>query len=573
MRIVVEHDLEIPLRDGTVLQADLYRPDSRASLPTLIRRTPYGRAGEPAGPGLDTRRLLTAGYGLLVQDIRGRGSSGGEFEPFWAEGADGADTVDWAAAQPWCDGRVGMLGRSYEGSTALLAAGRAPQALHAVSAHMAGSEFREGWCYQGGVFQLGFVLHWALADLLLPGVLAAGPGNAGAAQRVLDALDSIEDLYRTPDLAWELLDELVPYVRRWREHPRPGPYWLRAAPNRTYPAMRAAGLHIGGWYDIFLGGTLENYAGGRRHGGSAAAREHATLVVGPWSHCIRGGVFPGRRYGVRADDQVLDVTGLHIEHFDRTLKGTGGPPAERVRIFLTGADRWQTFPDWPVPDVSPVALYLTSGARHANSAAGDGALFPGRPPAAGSDRFLHDPGDPVPTAGGATLMTGMFVGADCGPQDQRAVERRADVLCYTGAPQTAALTVVGEVTLVVHVSCSGPATDIAAKLVDVSPDGRAEILCDGIRAGYAECADGPRLPGRTVEVTVRLGAVGHVFAPGHRVRLEVAGSNFPRFEVNPGTGGDPAEPWSRPCEMVATTLHHGRSRPSHLLLPVLTTSR
>ncbi|WP_161500474.1 CocE/NonD family hydrolase, partial [Streptomyces antimycoticus] len=215
MRIVVEHDLEIPLRDGTVLRADLYRPDSRVSLPTLIRRTPYGRTGESAGPGLDTRRLLTAGYGLLVQDVRGRGSSGGEFEPFWAEGADGADTVDWAAAQPWCDGRVGMLGRSYEGSTALLAAGHAPEALHAVSAYMAGSEFREGWCYQGGVFQLGFVLHWALADLLLPGLLAADSGSTGAgAERVLHALDSIEDLYRTPGLAWQLLDELAPYVRR-----------------------------------------------------------------------------------------------------------------------------------------------------------------------------------------------------------------------------------------------------------------------------------------------------------------------------------------------------------------------
>ncbi|MEU5426319.1 CocE/NonD family hydrolase [Streptomyces olivoreticuli] len=573
MRVVVEHDVKVPLKDGTVLRADLYRPDSRDRLPTLVRRTPYGRGGPPGGASLDAFRLVEAGYNLLVQDMRGRGGSAGGFEPFRNEAADGADTVDWAAAQPHCDGTVGMLGRSYEGAAALLAAGSAPPALGAIAPHVAGSEFYEGWSYQGGAFQLGFCLHWTLMDLILPQLPPADPESLDTA-RVLEALDGIEDLYRTPWRALGLLDRLAPYYRRWLEHPVPDAYWARAAPNRTYRSMTAAGLHIGGWYDTFLGGTLESYTGMRARGGSAAARDLSTLVVGPWAHGVTGGIFPQRRYGIRADEQYADVTAMHIAHFDRALKGVGGAPRGRVRLFLTGADRWETFEEWPVPSVRPTALHLTSGPRHANSAAGDGRLLTTGPRSPGSDRFRHDPGDPVPTTGGATLMTGQSTGGDCGPLDQREVERRQDVLCYTGDVLRADLTVIGEVTLIAYLSSTGADTDLTAKLVDVAPNGRAEILCDGIvRARYRESFDRPRplTPHRTAELTVRLGAVGHVFAAGHRIRLEVAGSNFPRFDVNPGTGGPSTALAEQYGEALVNTVHHGGPRPSRLLLPVLDT--
>ncbi|WP_244164712.1 CocE/NonD family hydrolase [Streptomyces silaceus] len=576
MRIVVEQNVDVPMRDGTVLRADVYRPYAPGRFPLLVRRTPYGRGGPPAGASLDALRLVNAGYVLLVQDVRGRGGSQGGFEPFRYEGQDGADTVAWAAAQPYCDGAVGMLGRSYEGTAALLAAADAPDALGAVTPHMAGSGLHEGWCYQGGAFQLGFCLHWTLIDLVLPqlpppGVDGAHPDTA----RVVAALDGIEELYRTPWRAPALLDRLAPYYREWLEHPVPGKYWQRAAPNEGYEAMRAPGLHIGGWYDIFLGGTLENFTGMRTRAGSAAARELSTLVVGPWSHRVAGGIFPQRRYGTRADEQVLDVTALHVAHFDRALKGTASGAHERVRLFLTGADRWVAYEDWPVPGTRTVALHLTSGARHANTAAGDGRLLAGPPVDAAADRFRHDPADPVPTTGGPTLMTGLFVGSDCGPQDQRAVEARPDVLCYTGDVLTAPLTVVGEVVLVAYASTSGHDTDLTAKLVDVAPDGRAENLCDGIvRARYHAAPDDPRplTPGRTVELTVRLGAVGHVFRTGHRIRLEVAGSNFPRFDVNPGTGGCSTALRDQPYEPQVVSVHHGSACPSRLLLPVLADS-
>ncbi|AXE28244.1 hypothetical protein C0216_32725 (plasmid) [Streptomyces globosus] len=535
VRIVVEHDLEIPLRDGTLLRADLYRPDTADPVPVLVRRTPYGKSGSPGGASVDGLRLVRAGYALLVQDVRGRFGSGGAFEPYWNEAADGADTVAWAVRQPWCDGTAGMFGRSYEGMAALLAAAERPPGLRAIAPHVAGSGFDEGWTRQGGAFQLGFVLYWVLYDLLLEGA-----GLEGAEwQEVARAIDRIDDLYRDPDAAWDLLDRLAPYYRQWREHPGGHPYWRRAAPRESYAAIDVPVLHLTGWYDIFVTGTLENYRGIRECG------KASQLVVGPWSHCVTDGIFPQRRYGLAADERSIDVTGLHLEHFDRHLRGRAGAAVpEPVRLFLTGADAWHTFPDWPVPGSRDLVLHL-DGRR----------LTAGAPPAAGADLLRHDPADPVPTTGGATAQPGQYTGGDCGPLDQREVERRADVLCFTGEELAEPLTVVGDTVLTVYVTPDAAGADVAGKLVDVYPDGRAELLCDGVRR-LEPGADTASAPGEPVEVTVALGAVGHVFRAGHRIRLEVAASNTPRFDVHPRV---PAR----------HTVHHGGDHPSRLLLPRL----
>ncbi|MFJ7205053.1 CocE/NonD family hydrolase [Streptomyces sp. NPDC098789] len=522
--------MKIPLRDGTLSSADLYLPESAGPVPVLIRRTPYGKSGAPGGASVDGLRLVRCGYALLVQDVRGRFDSGGAFEPYWNEAADGADTVAWAVDQPWCDGTAGLFGRSYEAMAALLAAGERPPGLGAVVPHVAGSGFDEGWTRQGGAFQLGFLLYWVLYDLLLDG---AGLAAADLAE-VAGAVDRIDELYRDPEAAAELLDRLAPYWRQWREHPGGDPYWRRAAPRDAYAAIEIPALHLTGWYDIFLNGALENYRGIREFGANSR------LVVGPWSHCVTDGIFPQRRYGLAADESRLDVTGLHLEHFDRHLRGRGGAPEpEPVRLFVTGADAWRTFPDWPVPGTEDLVLHLAGR-----------TLRPGPAPVrAGADPLRHDPADPVPTTGGATALPGQFTGGDCGPLDQREVERRADVLCFTGEPLTAALTVLGDTVLTVYVTPDAAGADVTGKLVDVHPGGRAELLCDGIRR-LDPAGSG------AVEVTVRLGAVGHVFRPGHRVRVEVAASNAPRFDVHPPV---PAH----------HTVHHGGDLPSRLLLPRL----
>ncbi|RSS64689.1 CocE/NonD family hydrolase [Streptomyces sp. WAC07061] len=536
VRIVVEHDLEIPVRDGVLLAADLYRPDTADPVPVLVRRTPYGRSGAPGGASVDGLRLVRAGYALLVQDVRGRFGSGGDFDPYWHEAADGADTVAWAVSQPWCDGSAGLFGRSYEAMAALLAAAERPPGLGAVVPHVAGSGFDEGWTRQGGAFQLGFALYWVLYDLLLEG---AGLSAAERAE-VAGAVDRIDELYRDPAAAADLLDRLAPYYRRWREHPSGDPYWLRAAPRAAYPAIDVPVLHLTGWYDIFLAGALENYRGIRECG------NRTRLVVGPWSHCITGGIFPQRRYGLAADEAELDVTALHLEHFDRHLRRSGEGPdrCDPVRLFLTGADAWRTFPDWPVPGTEDLVLHLDGRGLTAGPA----------PARSGADLIRHDPADPVPTTGGATALPGQFTGGDCGPLDQREVERRADVLCFTGEPLDAPLTVVGDTVLTVYVTPDAAGADVTAKLVDVHPGGRAELLCDGVRR-LAAGADGGG-GGGPVEVTVAVGAVGHVFRAGHRIRLEVAASNAPRFDVHP-----PA--------VAHHTVHHGGDHPSRLLLPRL----
>ncbi|MFE2198363.1 CocE/NonD family hydrolase, partial [Streptomyces amritsarensis] len=443
------------------MNSDLYRPDTAGPVPVLIRRTPYGKYGSPGGASVDGLRLVRAGYALLVQDVRGRFGSGGSFEPYWHEAADGADTVAWAVEQPWCDGSAGLFGRSYEAMAALLAATRRPPGLRAIAPHVAGSGFGEGWTHRGGAFELGFVLYWVLYDLLLEGAGLTGPELAEVAR----AVDGIDALYRDPEAAAELLDRLAPYYRQWREHPAGDPYWRQAAPRESYPAITAPALHLTGWYDIFLGGALENYQGMRKCG------NRSRLVVGPWSHCVTGGIFPQRCYGLAADEREIDVTGLHLDHFDRHLRQRAqDPEPDPVRLFLTGADIWRDFPDWPVPGTRDHVLHLR-----------DRALTPGPAPAApGADLLRHDPADPVPTTGGATALPGQFTGGDCGPLDQRAVEERPDVLCFTGEPLTAALTVVGDTVLTVYVTPDAAGADVTGKLVDVYPDGRAEILCDGV---------------------------------------------------------------------------------------------
>lgn len=536
------------MRDGTLLSADLYRPGTDGPVPVLVRRTPYGKSGSPGGASVDGLRLVRSGYALLVQDVRGRFASGGVFEPYWNEAADGADTVAWAVGQPWCDGSAGLFGRSYEAMAALLAAAERPPGLAAVAPHVAGSGFDEGWTRQGGAFQLGFVLYWVLYDLLLDGAGLAGADHA----EVAGAVDRIDDLYRDPDAAADLLDRLAPYYRQWREHPAGHPYWRRAAPRESYPAINVPVLHLTGWYDIFLAGALENCRGIRERG------VESLLVVGPWSHCVTGGIFPQRRYGLAADEHRLDVTGLHLDHFDRHLRRRGsGPGPSPVRLFVTGADEWRSFPEWPVPGTEDHVLHL------------DGrGLTPGPAPAdPGADLIRHDPADPVPTTGGATALPGQFTGADCGPLDQREVERRSDVLCFTGYPLTAPLTVVGDTVLTVFVAPDAAGADVTGKLVDVHPDGRAELLCDGVRrlepaAGATQDGEPEEgvgaapAPGEPVEVTVRLGAVGHVFRAGHRIRLEIAASNAPRFDVHPRV-------------LAHHTVHHGGDHPSRLLLPRL----
>jgi putative CocE/NonD family hydrolase len=563
--LALERDVRVPMPDGITLATDVLRPDTSAPVPALLIRTPYGRDPSSSSDMVDGLRLVEAGYAVVGQDVRGRFASEGTFRPFRDEAADGEATIAWLAEQPWCDGRVGMLGGSYVGATQWLAAARTPPALRAIAPYVTASDYHESWTYQGGAFQLGFVLRWALGSL----TQAHRPTPEHKA-----AYDAIGTLYRRrPLTAIPELAEISPFYAEWLAHQRRDDWWRSVAPNERYEAVTVPSLNLAGWYDIFVAGSVENFRGIRARGGSAAAREGSRLIVGVWSHTNATRAYPERSYGWGAEIDELDPTTLHRRFFDRWVREDPGAASDEapVRLFVMGVDRWSDETDWPPPDAVDRPWFLHSGGR-ANSAAGDGALSLDAPGDEPEDVYTADPDDPVPSIGGASLIAPGRPGWSDGPWDQAVAERRRDVLSYTSAPLQAPLGVIGSVEVVLHAASSALDTDFVARLVDVHPDGRAELLSEGIlRARYRDSLAEPRPlePDRPVELRIGVGPTANVFLPGHRVRLDIASSSFPRFDANPQSGGDPATDGPEAVVVARNRVLHDRGHPSRLVLPTV----
>ncbi|HMM74828.1 MAG TPA: CocE/NonD family hydrolase [Gammaproteobacteria bacterium] len=571
MSLLIEKNLQVPMRDGVRLATDVYRPAGDGRHPVVLLRLPYNKE-QPALLFLagDILRIAHAGYAVVVQDCRGTWQSGGEFSPFFQEAADGADTIAWAAAQPWSTGAVGMMGASYYGATQWLAAGESPPALKAMAPFITTDQYYDKWTYQGGAFQLGFILQWATATFGVAEALRRVLGGTAAAASIGEAIaaaDAVAARYwHTPLSDLPGLADRAPYVADWLAHPDYDDYWKAIAPCERYDRITAPALNFGGWYDLFLGGTLANYR-------AMKSRCRQKLVIGPWVHGYNGGVYAERNFGLMAHDAVADVTAEQIRWFDHHLKGeaNGVPHDKPVKIFVMGADAWREEDDWPLPDTDWQRWYLHSGGRAASDA-DDGRLSTQMPGEEAPDSYVYDPRDPVPTVGGATFLPGLFVAANAGPRDQRAVEARADVLVYTGEVLARDLEVTGPVTLVLHVASDALDTDFTGKLVDVHPDGRAMLLTDGIlRARYREgyASPTPLVPGTVVRIEIDLVATSNVFRAGHRLRLEVSSSNFPRFDRNSNTGGLIARESAADFRVARNTVWHDATRPSHLLLPVI----
>jgi putative CocE/NonD family hydrolase len=568
----------VTLRDGVRLATDLYLPDTPAPVPAIVMRLPYNKENPfllfLAG---DILRVAQAGFAVVVQDCRGTFASEGEFNPYFQEGQDGADTLSWVASQSWCDGRVGTMGASYYGATQWLAAMESPPALKAMAPFITTDQYYDRWTYQGGAFQLGFMLQWASVTFALGDSvrrLAQGDATLGELSAAIQAGDAVPTHYQhLPLRDMPHLKVLAPYYQDWLAHPAWDDYWRAAAPCEHYEKITAPALNFGGWYDLFLGGTLANYHGMKARGGSPEARRGQHLVIGPWVHGYNGGVYPERNFGLMAHDALADVTGMQIRWFEHWLKGEdrGIESARPVRLFIMGRDVWREEDDWPLPDTRFERWYLHSGG-HANTAAGDGILSPTQPGAEAFDTYRYDPANPVPTCGGATFLPGLFVAANAGPRDQQVLERRDDVLCYTSAPLDEDLEVTGPLALVLWVSSSARDTDFTGKLVDVYPDGRAIILSDGIlRARYRESLSAPQplVPGECYEITLDLVATANLFRAGHRIRLEVSSSNFPRFDRNTNTGGVIADETAADFIVATNRVHHDANRPSYLMLPII----
>ena len=571
MQLTIEKHLQVPMRDGVLLATDVYRPAGAGPFPVVMMRLPYNKE-QPVLLFLagDILRVAQAGYAVVVQDCRGTWASEGEFSPYFQEAEDGADAIAWAAAQAWSTGDVGMMGASYYGATQWLAATQAPPALKAIAPFITTDQYFEKWTYQGGAFQLGFMLQWASVTFGVAEAvrrLMRGAGDAAGVGSAIGAADAVAANYwHLPLCELPEVANLTPYVKDWLAHPDYDDYWRAAAPCEHYENITTPALNFGGWYDLFLGGTLANYA-------AMKGRTPQKLVIGPWVHGYNGGVYPARNFGLMAHDGVADVTAMQTRWFDHFLKGEANgvldePP---VKIFVMGPDVWREEADWPLPDTDWQQWYLHS-AGSAGTKPADGVLARTTPDKEPADSYLYDPRNPVPTVGGASFLPGLFIAANAGPRDQREVEQRADVLCYTSEVLTADMEVTGPVRLVLYVSSSAMDTDFTGKLVDVHPDGTALILTDGIlRARYRESLSTQKLmtPGEVYRLEIDLVATANVFFAGHRIRLEVSSSNFPRFDRNTNSGGVIAQETEADFVRATNTVWHDAVRASHLILPVI----
>lgn len=563
--VVVETSVPIPMRDGVRLFADIYRPSPAGQYPVLLQRTSYDKSAGRA-QFLDAIRAAEQGYAVVIQDTRGRYGSEGEFAPFVSDIQDGYDTVEWCAGEPWSNARVGMYGISYVGATQWLAAIAAPPHLCAIVPGMTASDYHDGWVYRGGALNLAFVAGWTAQFLAVPHLKRLGltpEQRRGEEAAIMGSLDHLRrTLSHLPLSELPLLrrEKLAPYFYEWLKHPEGDEYWERSSIRAHHNQIRVAALNIGGWYDLFPAGPLDNFAGIRKHGATDLARGAQKLIVGPWVHAFPPPAISGQRnFGW---ESALNFAELQYRWFDHWLKDIdNGVERERaVRIFVMNRG-WQVEDEWPLARTRYIPFFLHSGGR-ANTLDGDGVLGTDPPSAAPPDSFSYDPRDPVPTVGAQ------------GIHDHRRVETRSDVLVYSTPPLEEEVEVTGPVKLILFAASSAPDTDFTARLIDVAPNGYAANLCEGIiRGRYRDSARCGTLmePGRPYKFTIDLVATSNLFQRGHRIRLEVSSSNFPRFDRNLNTGGPVADAFEP--RTARQTVFHDSELPSHLLLPVIGEAR
>ncbi len=577
-RILIDRNVSVPMRDGVVLAADVYRPDVGGPWPVILSRLPYNKDDLAMHmEAIHPVRAVEAGYAVVLQDTRGRYQSGGDFYPFVHEAADGYDTVEWVGAQPWCSGSVGMVGASYFGATQWLAATQQPPHLKAIFPMVTSSEYYEGWTYQGGAFQLGFALLWVLTGFApdtASRLAKAGVTDADEALRLAAAVDDIDRLYRHQPLASLPLlrdSQAARYYFDWLAHAANDAYWQQIAINRQYDRILAPAYNVGGWYDIFLKGTLENYTRMRVEGGSEAARSGQRLLLAPWAHGKLHGDYADLSFGIDTAFDLVDAHGRALRFFDRYLKGidNGLEQEPPVRLYVMGENRWRDEWEWPLARTQYIPWFLHSdGAANTSG----GTLSPVMPDSEPIDLYLFDPRQPAPTVGGPAFLPGLRLAANAGPRDQREVEARADVLTYTSTPMTEPLEVTGLVSFELWATSTAVDTDWVVKLCDVAPDGASRILCEGIlrarfRAGFE--TPSPITPGKVYHYTVDLVATSHVFLPGHSLRVDVTSSSWPRFDINPNTGRPLGVDGPADVRPALQAVLHTNNYPSHIVLPVI----
>ncbi len=535
-RFAVTRNVRIPTTDGLHLASDVYIPEAQRPLPTVLLRTPYGRSGTMGSPMVFIAgRFAERGYHVVCQDVRGRFDSEGEFEPFVHEQEDGRATLHWIAAQPWSDGAVGMWGPSYLGYVqwaAAVADGDIVQALVPLITQSNMVDVADNGAALDTILRWVFITE-AMTDNTRPLPIRVRQALQPDVQNRMLAPGFNHLPICTADEV--ILNKQVPFFRTWVEHfgQENDPYFAQIDLRPDVPNVQAPVHLMGGWYDIFLPGLLDDFMLLQKAG------KRPYLTIGPWHHFSFG--------------KQLQTLGDTIAWFDAHLKGkTAALRPSPIRLYLMGANEWRSFEQWPPPH-RPVYYYLQG------KGGADGRLTRQPPPANSQpDQYRYDPADPTPNLGGPLLSN------DAGAVDNRPLEARHDVLTYTTPPLTADLDVIGPVRLRLYVQSSTPYTDFFGRLCDVYGDGRSLNICDGllrVEPGIGEIQpDGSRC------LEISLNATAHRFLAGHRLRLQVSSGAHPRVSRNLGTG----EPVLTSVRMVPSdqTIYHDPAHPSALILPL-----
>ena len=550
----------------------MYRPQTRDAVPVILMRTQYGKSEAQAGSRYQAPDWFASQcYLVVVQDIRGQGASGGTFSEFTHDQNDGYDSVEWAAALPGSNGKVGMYGSSYVGATQWLAAVTAPPHLVTIVPANTASDYYDGWTYEGGEFRLAFVQPWAIGSI------------AKSAAMNRNDQPTVDELTAAADDPTRWLDfrpfkdlppmqpnnpAVAPWYFDWIRHSSRDDFWRQFSIRDRYPAVTVPVLNFEGWYDAFLAGGVENFAGMVARGGSDTARTNQRLVIGPWDHVDWGRPDSEPAPVLKAIGAVANspINSLMLDWYDHFLKGkeNGVAGKPRVDYFLMGANVWKTASGWPLPQTRPTTYYLAG----LGGADRKGLLVETPPNAEAPDVYTYDPSFPAPSLGGHSCC-----GAQSGPQgpyDQTPAEQRSDVLVYSSAPLSHDTEVTGPTTVELWAQSSAIDTDFTAKLTVVKPDGEVINLNNGIlRTSFRDSLSKPATtpPNQPVAYRIQIWPTSYEYRAGDRIRLEISSSDYPQFAPNPNTG----EPFGQSTATVPATqtILHDATHPSSITLPVI----
>jgi len=585
--IQFEFNMKVPMRDGVMLAANIWRPKAEGKFPVVYLHYAYDKSNTGFAIAR-AKYFVPRGYVVVTIDCRGRYDSGGDSYFFWHtdwrkggyEVQDVQDCLNWLGVQPWSSGKIGMTGPSYLGFTQWMGATEGSPYLGTIIPYCSPDDHHDN-IYPNGAFQLTNSMH------ILSVLGGSRTNNFNLETDWFDWNKAVKHL-PVKEIDKVLLGKSTELWKDFMEHPDNDYYWRFSVGDRPktgemgpgrYGQVKVPTLNITGWYDQVSQATINGYLGMVQYGPEALRKKHH-LMVGPWEHGTGKRVVGDIDFGPLANAEqlapelrweVFFQKPIELRWYDYWLKGmdNGMMDEPPVNIFVMGENKWRSEPVWPVSRATPVKYYLAS-AGHANSRFGDGTLKSEPTAGAATDGFVFDPEDPVPTYGGIEQWQGYGIPNSDGPRDQRLIQGRNDLLVYTGEVLDKDLEITGRIFCQLHAASTAPDTDFTAKLVDVYPNGYAQILREGIlRARYRNSFKKQELinPGKVYEYTIDLWSVSHVFKKGHKIQVEISSSNFPKYDRNPNTGGRFGDDVQ--LRKATQTIYHDGDHPSHIILPVV----